>query len=727
MTDTTPLVAPGRAASQPARFPQRFGVHVTSGGADVVVHAPNASAVYLCVFDGPTAQHPARERTADRVGLLPGAHGTWTAHVPGLGAGTIYGFRIEGKYDRQAGMAFNPAKVLLDPYARGVLGEFSGAPETYPGTDAPDPRDSAAHVPLGVILDPVPQLTIDAGERPHTPWANTVIYEAHVRGLTMRLPGVPDHLRGTYAGLAHPETLAHLRRLGITAIQLLPLHAKATEPSVQDRGGTNYWGYNTLGFFAPEPSYATAKAQESGPAAVRDEIRGMVHLLHEAGLEVLVDVVYNHTCEGGVDGPMLSWRGFDEAGYYLRSPDGSHYRDMTGTGNSLDFRNPRVVQMTLDSLRYWVEDIGVDGFRFDLTVTLGREGSRFTPRHPFLTALTTDPVLAHVKLIAEPWDLGPDGWQTGTFPAPFSEWNDRFRDSVRTFWVADRGGMTAGAAGGDLRELATRLAGSADMFSHGPLPRGPVSSINFLTAHDGFTLVDLVSYDRKHNEENGEENRDGSDNSRSWNHGEEGPTTDPQVQAARERSVRNLIGTLMISAGVPMITGGDEFGRTQHGNNNMYCHDDERAWLSWDIDEQGEDTLATFSHLLQLRATHPALRPDHYRFLTASGRPTLAWFDEHGEEMAHDVWHDPHYRVLQMTRASGNAEDSELLVVINGALNAVTVTAPSGASPRYQLVWDSSWTRPQIGTPTPEDGYLGAAEETRVPGMSLRIYLSAPD
>jgi len=714
MTDT--LVDTNEAATLPARFPQRFGVHVLEGGVDVVVHAPNAASVRFCTFGA---------GGEERVRLLPGAHGTWTAHLLGVEPGTVYGFRVDGAYDRRAGKAFNPAKVLLDPYARGIAGEFTGAAEAYPGAETPDETDSAGHVPLGVILPPVPQIPIDSGERPHTPWGSTVIYEAHVRGLTALLPGVPEDLRGTYAGLAHPETVAHLKRLGVTAIQLLPLHAKATEPSVLERGLVNYWGYNTLNFFAPEPSYATAAAQDGGAGAVRDEVRGMVHLLHEAGLEVLVDVVYNHTCEGGPDGPMLSWRGFDEAGYYLRSADGSHYRDMTGTGNSLDFRHPRVVQLALDSLRYWVEDIGVDGFRFDLAVTLGRDGSRFSPRHPFLTALTTDPVLSHVKLIAEPWDLGPDGWQTGAFPAPFSEWNDRFRDCARTFWVANRGAMAAGEPGADLRDLATRLAGSADMFNHGPLPRGPVSSINFLTAHDGFTLNDLVSYDHKHNEENGEENRDGTDNNLSWNHGEEGPTTSPQMLADRTQSMRNLIGTLLVAAGVPMITGGDEFGRTQSGNNNMYCHDDERVWLDWNVGPGGEDIFATFAHLLQLRAAHPVLRPVHYRFLTSSGRPTLAWFDEHGEEMSHEVWHDPHYRVLQLTRETGNSDDRRMLVVINGALNSVAVTAPTGAAPAYELVWDSTWQRPQIGTLPPELGQLESGGDLLMPGMSMRIYLSA--
>ena len=713
MTDT--LVDTNEAATLPARFPQRFGVHVLDGGVDVVVHAPNAAAVQFCTFD---------DGAEKRVRLLPGAHGTWTAHLPGVEPGTVYGFRVDGAYDRRAGKAFNPAKVLLDPYARGIAGEFTGAAEAYPGKETPDETDSAGHVPLGVILPPVPQIPIDSEERPHTPWGSTVIYEAHVRGLTMQLPGVPEHLRGTYAGLAHPETVAHLKRLGVTAIQLLPLHAKATEPSVLERGLVNYWGYNTLNFFAPEPSYATSAAQEGGAGAVLDEVRGMVHLLHEAGLEVLVDVVYNHTCEGGPDGPMLSWRGFDEAGYYLRSADGSNYRDMTGTGNSLDFRHPRVVQLALDSLRYWVEDIGVDGFRFDLAVTLGRDGSRFSPRHPFLIALTTDPVLSHVKLIAEPWDLGPDGWQTGAFPAPFSEWNDRFRDCARTFWVANRGAMAAGEPGADLRDLATRLAGSADMFNHGPLPRGPVSSINFLTAHDGFTLNDLVSYDHKHNEENGEENRDGTDNNLSWNHGEEGPTTSPQLLADRTQSMRNLIGTLLVAAGVPMITGGDEFGRTQRGNNNMYCHDDERVWLDWNVGPGGEDIFATFAHLLQLRATHPVLRPVHYRFLTSSGRPTLAWFDEHGEEMSHEVWHDPHYRVLQLTRETGNSDDRRMLVVINGALNSVAVTAPTDAAPAYELVWDSTWQRPQIGTLPAELGQLESGGDILMPGMSMCIYLS---
>ncbi len=693
----------------PAKFPQRFGVHVCDGGVDAVVHAPAARAVAFCVFvDGEERQ----------ITLLPGSHGTWSGHIDGVGAGAEYGFRVDGDFDRRAGKAFNPAKLLLDPYARGITGEFQDTPAVYSGREEPQPDDSAPFVPRGVVLDPQPRIAINAPIRPHTPWANTVIYEAHVRGLTMQAPGVPEHLRGTYAGVAHPSTIEHLKSLGVTALQLLPLHSKLTETSVAARGLVNYWGYNTLNFFTPEPSYATQSARDAGPAAILDEVRGMVQLLHEAGLEVFVDVVYNHYAEGGPDGPVLSWRGFDEAGYYLRSADGTAYRDYTGTGNSLDFRNPRNIQMTLDSLRYWVEVIGVDGFRFDLAVTLGRDGSRFFPRHPFLTAPTLDPVLGHAKLIAEPWDLGPDGWQTGAFPPPMSEWNDRFRDCLRKFWVADRGKLTAGHTGHDLRDLATRLAGSADMFSHGPLPRGPVSSINFVTAHDGFTLADLVAYDTKHNEENGEDNRDGTDNNNSWNHGVEGPTDDPEILSARARSVRNLLGTMFISAGVPMITAGDEFGRSQSGNNNMYCHDDERVWLDWNADGHRGDLLATFTYLLRLRDDHPALRPDHYRFLTTAGRPTLQWFREDGKAMRHEDWHDPQRRVLQMTRETGIAGDRHALAVINGSLTDVEVTAPQDGAAGYTLVWDSVWERPQEG-----GDELAPGDKVTVPGMSLRIYL----
>ncbi|MPV50318.1 glycogen debranching protein GlgX [Pseudactinotalea sp. HY160] len=721
-------VASDQVAAATARFPHRFGVHCRDGGVDVAVYAPQAEGVYVCFLDRDDSDHTAAERPwrEHRVRLLRSHHGVWTAHVPGIEPGRRYGFRAHGATDRAGGRGFNPEKLLVDPYARGITGSLTLDPRVY-GWDEdgrPIPGDSAPFVPHGIVM-PAPEPA--RGPRPYVPWAQTVIYEAHVRGLTRKLPGVPADLRGTYAGLAHPATIAHLQRLGITAVELLPIQARLDEVALAERGATNYWGYNTLGFFAPEPGYATAAAQAAGPQAVLAEVTEMVELLHEAGIEVLLDVVYNHTCEGGIDGPMISWRGLDEGGYYLHAEgDATNYLDMTGTGNTLDFANPRVVELTLESLRYWAEVVGVDGYRFDLAVTLGRFGTRFDSLHPLLVGLVTDPVLRHLKLIAEPWDVGQHGWQTGNFLAPMSEWNDRYRDSVRTFWLADQAALTGGHSGHDLRDLATRLAGSADLFGHNGVPggRGPTASINFVTAHDGFTLADLVAYDHKHNEANGEDNRDGTDNNRSWNHGVEGASTDPGVLAARRRSMRNLFGTLVLSAGVPMIAAGDEIARTQQGNNNGYCIDGDLTWVDWDAAHTGEipDFTATVTYLLDLRRSHEVLRPAHYRSHTRSGRPTLSWYDRTGQAMEPETWYDPSQRVLQMARVQPEGEGRNLLAIFNGEIEAAGIALPTAEDGRYELVWDSEWAAPDH----PSRGAVAAAgSQVTLAPMSLRVYLSS--
>ncbi|WP_420111597.1 glycogen debranching protein GlgX [Pseudactinotalea sp.] len=733
LADPTVTVLETTEATMPAVRSERFGVHLQGDGVDVVVSAPFADRVWLCLLDEVDGDLVER-----RVALMPRLHGRWHAHVPGVRAEQRYGFRVEGPWDPDHGMRHNPAKLLLDPYGRGISGGVALRPEIYGHPvdddlsplplDGPDERDSAPYVAHGVVLPDSPGG--GAANRPGTTWSRTVIYEAHVQGLTLQLPGVPEHLRGTYAGLAHPQTIEHLRSIGVTALELLPIHAKMTEPALQQRGVDNYWGYNTLSFFAPEPRYATRAAQQAGPAAVLDEVKGMVQLLHEAGIEVLLDVVYNHTCEGGVDGPTLSWRGLDDFGYYLRDGSAAHrYLDVTGCGNSLDFRNHRAIQLTLDSLRYWVQQVGVDGFRFDLMTTLARRAEHVDMEHPLLVALASDQVLSGAKLIAEPWDLGPHGWQTGHFPPPISEWNDRYRDCARTFWLTDAAAIASGGQGHDLRDLATRLAGSADMFAHTAVPggRGPVASVNFLTAHDGFTLADLVSYDVKHNHANGEDNRDGTDDNRSWNHGVEGETDDAEILAARRRAQRNLLGMLFVSAGTPMLTAGDEFARTQHGNNNAYCSaidgsDDLRLAVDWHLDDAQRDQLATVQHLAALRRDHVVLRPWRFRRPdeSRSGRPTLMWFEESGEAMSLDVWHDPHRRVLQKYRVSPDPTDRDVLVVINGAPNEVTVTVPS-VDQRFELVWDSAWERPEQG----DRVQVAAGQSFTAPGMSLRIYLTA--
>ena len=734
-TEPTVTLLEVTQAVTPATRPERFGVHLVSGGVDVVVSAPFADSLWLCLLDV-ADDGTLLER---RVGLLPRLHGRWHAFVPGVRAGQRYGFRASGPWDPAHGMRHNPAKLLLDPYARGIVGGVELRPEIYPHPvdaelnplpiDGPDERDSAPYVAHGVVLEE--RQGDGVANRPRTTWSRTVLYEAHVRGLTLQLPGVPEHLRGTYAGLAHPATIAHLRSIGVTSIELLPIHAKFTEPALQHRGVVNYWGYNTLSYFAPEPTYATAAAQAAGPAAVVDEVKGMVQLLHEAGLEVLLDVVYNHTCEGGVDGPTLSWRGLDDFGYYLH--DGSsaaRYLDVTGCGNSLDFRNHRAIQLTLDSLRYWVEQIGIDGFRFDLMTTLARRADVVDMDHPLLVALASDAVLSGVKLIAEPWDLGPHGWQTGHFPPPISEWNDRYRDCARSFWLSDAAAIAAGGQGHDLRDLATRVAGSADMFAHTAVPggRGPTASVNFVTAHDGFTLADLTRYDVKHNQENGEGNRDGTDNNRSWNHGVEGETDDAAVLAARRRTMRNLLGMIFVSAGTPMLTSGDEFARTQHGNNNAYCtavdgSDDARVAVDWELDPSQRDLLATVQHLAALRRDHVVLRPWRFRrpVEARSGRPTLAWFAESGEPMGLDVWHDPHRRVLQMYRVSPEPGGRDVLVMVNGAANGVHVTIPS-VDQRFELVWDSVWEHPESRGGSAAE--VGGGDVVTAASMSMRVYLS---
>ncbi|MFV0426077.1 MAG: glycogen debranching protein GlgX [Beutenbergiaceae bacterium] len=705
-------------AIEPATHRHRFGVHLVGDGIDVVVSAPHADTVWLCLLD----EHEGRLHER-RIALLPRTHGRWHGHIRDVQAGQRYGLRVEGPWDPARGLRHNPNKLLLDPYARGITGQIQLRPEIYGHAvdghlrpidgDEPDSADSAPFVAHAVVLADHPGG--GTSNRPCVTWSRTLIYEAHVRGLTMQLPGVPEHLRGTYAGLAHPVTIEHLRSIGITSLQLLPIHAKFSEPALSARGKVNYWGYNTLSYFAPEPTYATDSAQQHGPAAILDELKGMVQLLHEAGIEVLLDVVYNHTCEAGPDGPTLSLRGLDDLGYYLHEGAAAYF-DVTGCGNSLDFRNQRTVQLALDSLRYWVQQIGVDGFRFDLATTLARHGRIVDMNHPFLVALATDPVLSGTKLIVEPWDLGPDGWQTGNYPEPISEWNDRYRDAVRTFWLSDSAAIAAGEPGHDTREIATRLAGSADLFARSDAPpgRGPVASINYVTAHDGFTLADLTRYDVKHNDGNGEDNRDGTDNNRSWNHGAEGSATDADMSAARRRTMRNLLGMLFVSAGVPMVTAGDEFARTQHGNNNAYCTDDESVWIDWNLDEDQHNQLATLRHLAALRRDHLALRPWRFRRpeeLT-SGEPALAWFDEYGRPMTPAMWHNRHRRVLQMYRRGLEPGGRDVLVVINGAGNSVDVAVPD--IDRFELVWDSVWERPQ--PPIDSSSTMSA--------HSMRIYLT---
>ncbi len=712
-----------------AEQPPALGVTLRDGGADVAVYAGHADAVELCLTDG--FGPDTRERRIELTGRLHGVH---FAHVQGLAPGQRYGFRVHGPWDPAAGLRHNPAKLLVDPYARALVGEVTWRPEVFGhqvgsamhgDVEVRDDRDSAPFVPLGVVVHDDFDWAQDTP--PRRPWSQTVVYEAHVRGLTRTLPGVPERLRGTYAGLAHPVTMAHLVGLGVTAVELLPVHAFTHEPALVRRGLANYWGYNTLGFFAPHAGYAAAH----DPAGVLREFKAMVLALHRAGLEVILDVVYNHTCEQGRDGATLSWRGLDNRAYY-RLDDVGRDVDVTGCGNTLDFRHPRVVQLALDSLRYWVQECHVDGFRFDLATALARgRDDGYDPDHPFLVALRCDPVLSRVKLVAEPWDVGPHGWRTGQFPPPLAEWNDRFRDCVRSFWLADAGREQRGAAGHGVRELATRLTGSQDLFGTGE--RGPLASVNYVAAHDGFTLADATAYEHKHNLGNGEGNRDGHGDNRSFNHGVEGPTDDPAVLAARRRSIRNLLATVLLSTGVPMLAAGDELGRTQRGNNNAYCRDDEVSWVDWQLAGWQRDLLATTTHLLRLRREHPALRRS--RFFSGRAGPDaaadLVWFGADGEPMDEHRWSDPSTRtllaLLDGTLVAGplvdGTDDEGVLLVLHAAAAAVHLTLPGPAwASAYRLLWDSADERPAEGTWMPS-GQVRPAQ----PGSVLVLAVRGPD
>jgi glycogen debranching enzyme glgX len=705
-----------------------LGAHLVDDGADFAVLAPHATDVSLCLFDETALGQVERQYS-----LNTESQGMWSAHVPGVRVGQRYGYRVDGRWAPESGLVHNPAKLLLDPYAKAITQTPVLDPALYtqkvewvgdgttPMHSGPDTRDSAPFMSLGVVSESSPA----PNTYPRTPWDTTVIYETHVKGQTALDPNVPAELRGTYAGLGHPAVTGYLTSLGVTAVELLPIHAKMSEPFLVDKGLPNYWGYNTLSYFAPEPSYATRAAQEAGPLAVVDEVKAMVQSLHEAGLEVILDVVYNHTCEGGIDGPTVSWRGLDQTTYYMTYQENpAVLMDTTGCGNSLDFRRSPVIRMTLDSLRYWVSEIGVDGFRFDLAVTLGRNGEHFDASHPFYMAMVTDPLLSTVKLINEPWDLGPNGWNTGRFPAPTADWNDHFRNTVRSFWLAQPRSITSGGGGGDLRDLATRLAGSADHFGHGRIPggRGTYASINFITAHDGFTLRDLVSFNDKHNEANLEDNRDGSNDNMSWNHGWEGFLNVPrEIAVARRRSMRNMLGTLILAAGTPMLTAGDELGRSQMGNNNAYCQDNALTWVNWELDPWQIDLRSTAAFLLRLRRDNPVLRPVRFYTEYAPANDSLLdldWFDVSGGPMPQYLWFDPSYRTLQMLRSGGGA-GSDVLLVFNGSPWPIQVTLPAGRGVPFKLAWDSTWERPRSVTPV----YAPGATTSLHP-LSMRVYLT---
>lgn len=724
-----------------------FGAHALPHGVEFCVAAPYAETVELCIFaDASPNAHEER--------YLMNLHdgGTWSAFLEGAQVGTLYGFRVSGEWLPQWGQTYNPFKLLLDPYGRGLAGEVVDHPALYAfefdaqtgeRTFKMSTLDSAPYQARSVVISN----DFPVKEPIRRAWNETVVYELHVKGFTKHLPGVPADLQGTYAGLAHPATIAHFKKLGVTAIELLPIHAKWDEPFLADKGLTNYWGYNTLSYFTPEPSYATVASQQRGAQAVVDEVRGMVSILHQNGIEVLLDVVYNHTAEGGIYGPTLSWRGFGQSMYYRHTNQAPvQMINDTGCGNTVNFDEARVVQMTLDSLRYWSEEIGVDGFRFDLAPVLGRFDTGFTPRHPFFMAVAADPVLKLQKLIAEPWDIGPGGWQTGNFPLPWSEWNDRYRDTMRSFWLQDFAALERGYETQGPNELATRISGSVDLFGetvgHWRRTR---SSVNFVTAHDGFTMADLTSFDHRNNHANLEGNRDGSADNRSWNHGIEGypldslsgPSQDVDffdgVRYARLRSMRNLFATLLVSAGTPMILAGDEFARSQQGNNNAYCQDSEISYVNWEWTKHQEQLFDTVRYLLQLRREHPVFRPIYFSDGMTTGSdilPDLAWFNAAGRAMGDADWHSSKFRTLQMLRSGFPEGDADLLVVFNATLNPASVVLPTGRGKDFQLVFDSSWETPLQGGVSADYTDFSACErvaagvETSLEPQSMQIYLT---
>jgi isoamylase len=696
--------------------PYPLGGTWTGRGVNFALYSEHATRVDLCLFDSidaPTESVciPLKEYT-DSV---------WHGFLPDLRPGQLYGYRVHGPYDARAGHRFNPHKIVMDPYAKAVARRIRWADEMYayrlggPLEDLEmDSHDNGAYAPLAAVIDPAFTWGDDRPLR--TPWHKTVIYELHVKGFTQRHPSIPETLRGTYLGLASEPAIGHLVDLGVTAVELMPVHHHADERSLVDRGLVNYWGYNTLAFFAPDNRYAVSPIPEN----VVREFKTMVRALHAAGLEVILDVVYNHSAEGNHFGPTLSLRGIDNASYYRLLPhDRRFYQDFTGCGNTLNVRSPRVLQLIMDSLRYWVLEMHVDGFRFDLASALARELHDVDKLGAFFDIIHQDPVLSQVKLIAEPWDLGAGGYQVGNFPVLWTEWNGKYRDSVRRFWRGD---------GGAVSEFATRLAGSSDLYEHSG--RRPYASINFVTAHDGFTLADLVSYNERHNEANGEGNADGERHNNSWNCGAEGPTDDPAVRTIRERQRRNFMATLLLSQGVPMLCSGDEIGRTQHGNNNAYCQDNEISWLDWELDDERRAFLELTRALIAFRHAHPVLRRRAFfqgRHIRGGEVKDLVWLEPGGREMTDEMWHAPHVRCLGVCLSGGVIDevdergrpisDDTLLILLNAHDQVVPFRMPAdGADGHWEIVLDTA-------DPEARDEPVRPADDYPLEARSVAVFL----
>ncbi|HUF57484.1 MAG TPA: glycogen debranching protein GlgX [Thermohalobaculum sp.] len=671
-------------------LPHPLGATWDGSGVNFALFSANAARVQLCLFDRQG------RREIERVDMPEQTHEVWHGYLPDVRPGQLYGYRVHGPYAPEEGHRFNANKLLIDPYAKALHGDLRWHDACFGyrvGSSREDlsfdRRDSAFVMPKCVVTDPA--YTWGEDIRPRRGWAETIIYEAHVKGMTAAHPDLPDHLRGTFAGLADPLVIEHLEKQGVTAIELMPVQSFFDDRMLVDKGLTNYWGYNTVCFHAPATRYIS-------PGHGVDEFKFMVKRLHEAGIEVILDVVYNHTAEGNEMGPTLSFRGIDNANYYLLAEDPRHYFDTTGTGNTMNLRHPRVLQMVTDSLRYWVEECHVDGFRFDLTVALGREYDQFDPSAIFFDVLAQDPVLQDVKLIAEPWDVGPDGYQLGNFPPGWAEWNGAYRDGVRSYWKGDAGTLPG---------LASSLLGSADRFDH--RGRRTWASVNFVTAHDGFTLMDLWSYNEKHNEANLEDNRDGHDDNRSWNGGVEGPTDDPDVLALRGRLRRATMATLVFSHGVPMVLMGDEWGRSAGGNNNGYCQDNEINWLDWpDGDEVPDQDFAEFVRaLIALRQSRPLLSAEKFHHgqpvPTAPDVPNVRWLRSDGEEMGGEDWQNGQSRAVAMM-LNGPGQRS-LLLLFNASAEELSFVLPGRNGPvRWGVLVDTAtgafapdWERVEAG------------------------------
>ncbi|MBV8992386.1 MAG: glycogen debranching protein GlgX [Pseudonocardiales bacterium] len=664
--------------------PYPLGATYDGGGTNFSIFSEAAHRIELCLFDDSGKE--TRITLPERDGLV------WHGYLPRVGPGQRYAYRVHGPYDPAAGLRCNPSKLLLDPYAKAIDGRivwnealFSyrfGDPDSY------NDKDSAPYAMTSVVINPFFDWSDD--RPPRIPYHKTVIYEAHVKGMTMLHPRIPDDVRGTYAGIAHPAMIKHFRDLGVTAVELMPVHQFVHDSTLVDRGLSNYWGYNTIGFFAPHNDYACfgTRGQQV------QEFKSMVRALHEAGIEVILDVVYNHTAEGNHLGPTLSFRGIDNPAYYrLVEGDPKHYYDTTGTGNSLNVRHPESLRLIMDSLRYWVIDMHVDGFRFDLAATLAREFHEVDRLAAFFDLVNQDPVVSQVKLIAEPWDVGEGGYQVGRFPPLWTEWNGKYRDTVRDFWRGEPA---------TLAEFASRFTGSSDLYEADS--RRPIASINFVTAHDGFTLNDLVSYNHKHNEDNGEDNRDGESHNRSWNCGVEGPTEDGKIVALRERQKRNMLTTLLLSQGVPMLAHGDELGRTQHGNNNVYCQDSKISWVDWD-DARQHSVLAEFTAALtRLRAAHPVFRRRRFfqgRPIRGSNIEDIAWLRPDGQQMSDEDWNVGFARTVgiflngrgipERDALGERISDDSFLLLINAYHRPITFTMPDASyGGSWEIVVDTA-------------------------------------